>query len=118
MAFGLTREKLTDWKNKVNRGEIAFLTHYWLDPRFPDVRTVTKVGCSDIQRLMAWCGQYGLPSKYIHHRESFPHFDLIGPKQKEILQMEGQWEQIDRFLKEKGGKKDDHDEALDIKSMG
>ncbi|MDR0268408.1 hypothetical protein [Paenibacillus sp.] len=97
MAFGINRKELNEWKKVVGRGEIAFLTHYWLDPRFPSMTTVTKVGCSDLERLKRWCEQYGLPSRYIHHRNPFPHFDLIGPKQKEILAREGQWDQIQRF---------------------
>jgi hypothetical protein len=66
MAFGVTREQLLRWKEAVSRGEIAFLTHYWLDARYPGVRTVTKVGCSDLSRLAAWCEANGLPSQYIH----------------------------------------------------
>lgn len=97
MAFGVSRAELAAWKETVTRGEIGYLTHYWLDPRFPDSRTVTKVGCSDIERLKAWCEAHGLPSKYIHHRSPFPHFDLIGPKQQEILREEGLWEQLGRF---------------------
>ncbi|TBL75633.1 hypothetical protein [Paenibacillus thalictri] len=97
MAFGIKREELTSWKEAVLRGEIAYLTHYWLDPRFPGVRTVTKVGCSDLERLTRWCTENGLNPKYIHHRPPFPHFDLIGPKQKEILQKEHLWDQLQRF---------------------
>lgn len=97
MAFGITRAELKQWKEAVERGEIAFLTHYWLDPRFPGSRTVTKVGCSDRKRLSDWCIANGLDPKYIHNRESFPHFDLIGIKQREILEKERQWDQLDRF---------------------
>ncbi len=42
MAFGVKREELNRWKQAVKRGEIAFLTHYWLDDRFPEAKTVTK----------------------------------------------------------------------------
>lgn len=97
MAFGIDREELQAWKDKVKRGEIAFLTHYWYEPRFPSCRTVTKVGCSDVSRLTDWCLANGLPPKYIHHRQPFPHFDLIGPKQQEILQREKQWHQLRKF---------------------
>lgn len=97
MAFGIGRVELAAWKAAVARGEIAFLTHYWLDPRFPGCRTVTKVGCSDLQRLAAWCRANGLPARYIHRRSSFPHFDLLGPRQAEILRRYGQTEQISRF---------------------
>lgn len=97
MAFGINRQELLQWKEAVSRGEIAFLTHYWLDPRFPSVKTVTKVGCSDVDKLAAWCRRYGLNPAYIHHRPPYPHFDLLGPKQSEILRMEGQWEQLNRF---------------------
>lgn len=97
MAFGIRREELNEWKHKVSLGEIAFLTHYWIHPRFPDIRTVTKVGCSDYEQLAAWTLSHGLNPKYIHHRPHYPHFDLIGPKQKEILQKENQWQQLIRF---------------------
>lgn len=97
MAFGITRSELNRWKKAVARGEIAFLTHYWLDPRFPDIRTVTKVGCADLDRLSAWCAAHGLNPRYIHHRPPFPHFDLIGPRQVDILRQEGLSHHIDRF---------------------
>lgn len=97
MAFGITRVELARWKASVLKGDIAFLTHYWLDDRFPGVRTVTKVGCSDLERLAKWCLDNGLPPEYIHNRPPFPHFDLLGPKQKEILQKEGEWGQLKRF---------------------
>ncbi|MBW5445415.1 hypothetical protein GE107_04985 [Cohnella sp. CFH 77786] len=97
MAFGITREELEAWKERVAKGEIAFLTHYWQEIRFPGVRTVTKVGCSDLDRLSDWCAANGLNPKYIHRRQPYPHFDLIGPKQKEILIREGHWDQLRKF---------------------
>ncbi|MBC8079153.1 MAG: hypothetical protein H7X86_02325 [Gorillibacterium sp.] len=97
MAFGITRGELEGWKAAVMRGEVAFLTHYWLDPRYPSIKTVTKVGCMNVERLSAWCEESGLPARYIHQRAVFPHFDLIGPKQLEILEREGLWEQVERF---------------------
>lgn len=97
MAFGINRQQLAEWKSKVRRGEIAYLTHYWYDERFPDVKTVTKVGCSDIDKLIAWCYRHRLDPKYIHRREHYPHFDLIGPRQKEILVEEQLWDHIERF---------------------
>lgn len=97
MAFGLTRKELTDWKRRVAVGEIAFITHYWLEPRFPGIRTVTKVGCANLDRLTEWCETNGLNPAHIHRRAAYPHFDLIGSKQKEILVREGLWDQIGRF---------------------
>ncbi len=97
MAFGITREELTQWKQEVTRGEIAFITHYWIDPRFKGIKTVTKVGCSNLERLSEWCVAYGLNPTYIHSRLPFPHFDLIGTKQKEILEKERQFQQLERF---------------------
>jgi hypothetical protein len=97
MAFGINRHELAQWKAAVIREEIAFITHYWLDPRFPMFHTVTKVGCSNKDILSQWCLSHGLNPKYIHDRAPFPHFDLMGPKQKEILQKEGLDNQIKRF---------------------
>ncbi|PFA62241.1 hypothetical protein CN378_21685 [Bacillus sp. AFS015802] len=99
MAFGLTKEELRRWKQRVKNGEIAFLTHYWLDDRFPDARTVTKVGCCDIDELSRWGEKYGLKKEWIHQREDgFPHFDLLGKTQYDILVKEGLHEHIDRFI--------------------
>ena len=39
MAFGITRKELGRWKRDVSEGKIAFLTHYWLDDRFPEAKT-------------------------------------------------------------------------------
>ncbi|CAI6053592.1 hypothetical protein [Cohnella sp. JJ-181] len=97
MAFGVKREELEAWKRNVAEGHIAFLTHYWFEPRFPGVKTITKVGCDDLGKLADWCRRYGLNPAYIHERTPFPHFDLIGDKQAEILRSEGQWEQLRRF---------------------
>jgi hypothetical protein len=97
LAFGIKRHELQQWKQAVLRGEIAFLTHYWTDPRFPSWNTVTKAGCSDTERLAEWCRGYGLNPAYIHNRPPYPHFDLLGPKQLEILLKEQQWDQIERF---------------------
>lgn len=97
MAFGISRAELNEWKQAVRRGEIAFLTHYWLDPRFPEMKTVTKVGCADPNKLVEWCRQHGLNPAYIYNRAAFPHFDLIGPRQIEILQQIGLHDHLERF---------------------
>lgn len=97
MAFGITRNELKEWKKKVLQGEIAFLTHYWRDARFPEAKTVTKVGCIDLHRLIEWGSQYDLKKQWVHKRDHYPHFDLIGVRQIEILKLEGRWDHIQRF---------------------
>jgi hypothetical protein len=90
MAFGIKRKELLEWKQKVAAGQIAFLTHYWLDDRFPESNTVTKVGCCDLDKLIRWGAQYGLKPEWIDGRnKAFPHYDLIGKRQVEILTKEG-----------------------------
>ena len=96
MAFGITRNELVEWKLKVLKGEISFLTHYWEDARFPQATSVTKVGCSNLNKLARWGRQYGLKETWIHHTK-YPHFDLFVPKQKVILELEGLEEHIKRF---------------------
>ncbi|MBP1967951.1 hypothetical protein J2Z83_000043 [Virgibacillus natechei] len=97
MAFGVKREELTLWKRNVENGNIAFLTHYWMDDRFPNCNTVTKVGCSNIEKLKSWGESYGLLENWIHRDEKYPHFDLFGEYQKDILQREDKWDHIERF---------------------
>lgn len=97
MAFGIKRETLLKWKQAVENEEIAFLTHYWLDERFPNCNTVTKVGCSNQQKLIEWGEKYGLRKEWIHLDPKYPHFDLFGDTQKEILTKEEQWDQIKKF---------------------
>ncbi len=97
MAFGINREELLLWKFKISQGEIAFLTHYWQDDRFPESVTVTKVGCGSISRLAQWGSKYGLKKEWIHYRDSYPHYDLFGQKQKEILLKEGLQDHLIRF---------------------
>lgn len=90
MAFGIKKQDLLEWKRKIDDGEIAFLTHYWIDERFPNCTTVTKVGCQDLNQLAEWGKKYGLKKEWIHHRkDGYSHFDLLGEKQKEILRKEG-----------------------------
>lgn len=97
MAFGISRRELIKWKQKVANGEIAFITHYWYDSRFPHAKTVTKVGCVDTDRLFAWGKKYDLKREWIDERNRYPHYDLLGDKQLMILRAEKQWDQIERF---------------------
>ena len=97
MAFGVKRQEVAEWKEAVSRGEIAFLTHYWLDDRFPGCRTVTKAGCADLAKLEAWGRQYGLRPEWIDHKERYPHFDLFAEREYEILKKEGREDLISRF---------------------
>ncbi|WP_210366858.1 hypothetical protein [Bacillus sp. REN3] len=90
MAFGINREELHEWKQRISRGEIAFLTHYWLDDRFPGCKTVTKVGCNDLTKLENWGRKHRLKPEWIDRRKpDFPHYDLFGKIQEEILNKEG-----------------------------
>ncbi|WP_079509085.1 hypothetical protein [Mesobacillus jeotgali] len=90
MAFGIKRHELAEWKAKIERGEIAFLTHYWIDDRFPGCTTVTKAGCRDLEKLAEWGRKYDLKPEWIDKRKiDYPHFDLFGLKQAEILEKEG-----------------------------
>ena len=97
IAFGITKAELNRWKQTVLKGEIAFLTHYWYDQRFPNCKTVTKVGCSNIEKLQAWCIEHKLDPKYIHYKEKYPHFDLLGPYQLVVLENLGLHDHIERF---------------------
>jgi hypothetical protein len=90
MAFGIKRQEVKEWKQKIDNGEIAFLTHFWLDDRFPGCKTVTKVGCHDLEKLAEWGSKHGLKKEWIHHRrDGYSHYDLIGERQKDILHKEG-----------------------------
>ena len=97
MAFGISREELKLWKQRVRKGEIAFLTHYWLDDRFPGCDTVTKDGWSDVEKLMSRGRKYGLSDHWIDYKTDYPHYDLFGEYQREILRQEQIWDQIERF---------------------
>ncbi|MFC4617497.1 hypothetical protein ACFO4N_01990 [Camelliibacillus cellulosilyticus] len=97
MAFGIQKQELMRWKERVQAGDIAFITHYWFDPRFPQFQTVTKAGCADIEKLVRWGKHYRLKEQAIDRRNRFPHFDLMGAKQIEILVAEGLWDQIAQF---------------------
>ena len=90
MAFGIKRHEVNEWKRKIDQGEIAFLTHYWLDDRFPGCNTVTKVGCNNLEKLAIWGEKYGLKKEWIDVRkDGYSHFDLLGERQREILRSEG-----------------------------
>jgi|SRR5690625_687546 len=97
MAFGINKAELENWKRQVLKGEIAFLTHYWQDERFPNTYTVTKVGCVWIPKLINWGKQYDLKAKWIHQHPLYPHFDLLGERQLMVLQQEGRYDHIKRF---------------------
>lgn len=97
MAFGIKRSELNKWKQNVKNGQIDFLTHYWIDERFPNCTSVTKVGCSDLNKLIKWGKKYGLKSSWIDIHPKYPHFDLFGDIQKKVLYKEGLINQIERF---------------------
>lgn len=97
MAFGVQREELETWKKAVKDGEIAFLTHYWLDERFPGCKTVTKAGCAKVDKLIEWGKQYGLKPEWIDMRNDYPHFDLFGKHERTVLENEGLTDQLERF---------------------
>lgn len=97
MAFGLTRSELNRWKEQVISGDIAIITHYWQDSRFPNATTVTKVGCSDLTKLIEWGKKYNLKPEWIDYRQDYPHFDLFGETQINVLIKEKKFKQINRF---------------------
>lgn len=98
MAFGIKREELKKWKAQIDKGEIAFLTHYWMDDRFPGSNTVTKVGCNDLEKLETWGKKHDLKAEWIHIRkDGYSHYDLIGDWQKKILQKENLLHTIIKF---------------------
>lgn len=97
IAFGISKRELSEWKLKVERGEIAYLTHYWYDERFPNCKTVTKVGCANLDTLEQWCKTHALDPQYIHRRGKYPHFDLLGPYQRVLLKKLGLIEHVERF---------------------
>ncbi|MGF2615970.1 hypothetical protein FZC84_11530 [Rossellomorea vietnamensis] len=100
MAFGINRKDLREWKQEIDNGKIAFLTHYWLDERFPDCKTVTKAGAKDIDQLAEWGKKYGLMREWIDERKKeYPHFDLLGDKQKMILENENLHSHLNRFFR-------------------
>ncbi|HSP23363.1 MAG TPA: hypothetical protein VLQ20_13660 [Planococcus sp. (in: firmicutes)] len=101
MAFGIKREELVRWKLDVESGEIAFLTHYWVDARFVGCSTVTKVGCCDLEKLEQWGRKYGLKPEWMDLRNDYPHFDLFGEHQVRILQEENMLHQLHKFKKDK-----------------
>lgn len=96
MAFGISRNELNEWKQSISKGEIAFLTHYWHDKRFPHYHAVTKVGCLSKAKLIEWGEKYHLSPEWIHEGK-YPHFDLMGEKQIYILQNEGLIDHIIKF---------------------
>ncbi|MGY4689933.1 hypothetical protein [Salibacterium sp. K-3] len=97
MAFGITRRELDEWKQNVLNGDIAFITHFWYDRRFPEHQSVTKAGCANIYKLEEWGRKHGLKPEWIHDRASYPHFDLLGSVQITVLKKEGQLSQLKRF---------------------
>ncbi|KIL45311.1 hypothetical protein [Jeotgalibacillus soli] len=98
MAFGIRRVEINDWKQSIDQGNIAFLTHYWRDDRFPHYNTVTKVGAKEIEKLVRWGMKYDLKREWIHIRkDGYSHFDLLGELQYRILIDEGRNDHISRF---------------------
>ncbi|QKS71330.1 hypothetical protein FLK61_31990 [Paenalkalicoccus suaedae] len=94
MAFGVTKDELRQYKIQAASGEIAFLTHFWFDERFPQHQTVTKAASNDKQRLIEWGKQYGLKEEWIHDDGHFPHFDLIGSTEWHVLHQENKADKL------------------------
>jgi len=102
VAFGVSKEELKQWRQKADRGEVAFLTHYWYDARFPEYKTVTKAACCDRRTLIQWGRKYGLKPQWIHTDNHYPHYDLIGTTEKEILTAEGQSAKLTKLQQQLG----------------
>ncbi|MBM7632698.1 hypothetical protein [Geomicrobium sediminis] len=101
MAFGINKQELMQWKERAKQGEISILTHYWVDERFPGCDSVTKVACSDIEKLLQWGKSYGFRPEWVHERGELSHFDVFGDHQKHVLEREGLIEQYERFVNTK-----------------
>ncbi|AZB43066.1 hypothetical protein CEF21_12540 [Bacillus sp. FJAT-42376] len=97
MAFGINKKELKSWKEAVSRKEIAFLTHFWYDDRFPNSHSVTKAGCGDLEKLAEWGKQFGLQEEWIDRRSGYPHFDLMGSVQIKVLKHYGMNDTIKKF---------------------
>ncbi|WP_026689772.1 hypothetical protein [Alteribacter aurantiacus] len=97
MAFGITRSELNVFKEKAQKGQIAIITHYWYDERFPEYKTVTKAACTNIDTLVNWGKKHGLKREWIHHQKGLPHFDLLGEHAKRVLKKEGLLSQLEKF---------------------
>ena len=91
------RNKEFPWGMLIILFPVFNLTHYWLDDRFPGCKTVTKVGCSNLDKLIAWGKRYDLKKEWIHLDPDYPHFDLFGDTQKKILVAEDKWDHIEKF---------------------
>ncbi|GAK01959.1 NAD synthetase [Geomicrobium sp. JCM 19037] len=113
MAFGVSKREMEQWKARARAGEISILTHFWLDDRFPDCDTVTKVACADLEKLLQWGKRYGLSKEWIHERGSLSHFDLFGTYQQKVLIQEGKLDQYERFIKPLGGMKMNREEIIE-----
>lgn len=85
----MTKTELSRWKATAKQGHVSFLTHFWYDTRFPEYKTVTKAACANRETLVTWGKKYGLKEKWIHDRNEFPHFDLLGDIEKQVLIKEG-----------------------------
>jgi len=102
MAFGIKKHQILNWKKEIDEGKIAFLTHYWLDDRFPNAKSVTKVGSNNLTELALWGKAYHLKKEWIHVRkDGYSHYDLIGEIQLKVLKNEGLFDHIDHFKLEK-----------------
>ncbi|MCY8098658.1 hypothetical protein MOB81_21805, partial [Bacillus atrophaeus] len=44
-----------------------------------------------------WGEKYGLKKEWIHKRDEFPHYDLLGETQKMILERERLTDHLSRF---------------------
>lgn len=97
MAFGISRSELEQWKTDVQAGKLSFLTHYWLHPLDPTIKTVTKAGCADMFKLLDWGAQYGLEAHWVDKRSEYPHFDLLGSRQIMILKEYQLYDHLARF---------------------
>lgn len=98
MAFGIHKQELAEWKRQIDNGNIAFLTHYWLDERFPHCRTVTKSRVQGFRNARPLGKKVRLKKEWIDKRkDGYSHFDLLGDRQKEILEREGLQSHIEKF---------------------
>ena len=64
---------------------------------FRVVKPLRKPGALTLKNWVRWGERYGLKREWIDMRDDYPHFDLFGEHEREILVKEGLSAQLKRF---------------------
>lgn len=66
-------------------GNVVIYSHPWHSEKMGQAKVVTKIMCSDKEKLLSWGNKRGLPLRAFHDTKKMPHYDIWGERAEAFL---------------------------------